>query len=62
MELSQSEYNTLIYALKVAIETQKKLASQHNNPTFIREDFNQLLIKVEKWQRKLKRNSNKQLT
>lgn len=59
MELSQSEYNTLIYALKVAIQTQNQLASQHNNPTFIREDFNQLLVKVEKWQRKQKRILNK---
>jgi len=52
MELESSEVNTVWLALKTAITKQNELASQHNNPTFIREDYNQLLIKVEKWQRK----------
>lgn len=52
MELNISEVNTLWLALSIAITKQNELASQHNNPTFIREDFNQLKIKIEKWQRK----------
>lgn len=52
MELEVSEVNTVWLALKTAITKQNELASQHNNTTFIRDDFNQLLIKVEKWQRK----------
>lgn len=52
MELESSEVNTVWLALKTAITKQNELASQYNNPTFIRNDYNQLLVKVEKWQRK----------
>ena len=52
MILESSEVNTLWLALSIAITKQNELAIQHNNPTFIRDDFNQIKIKIEKWQRK----------
>lgn len=59
MELEASEVNTLWLALSIAITKQNELASQHNDPTFIRDDFNQLKIKIEKWQRKQVRKQPK---
>lgn len=52
MELNISEVNTMWLALTIAITKQNELVSQHNNPAFKRDDFDQLKIKIEKWQRK----------
>lgn len=59
MELESSEVNTMWLALTIAITKQNELASQHNNPTFKRDDFDQLKIKIEKWQRKQTRKQPK---
>jgi len=52
MELEISEVNTIWLALTIAIIKQNELAQLHNEEIFIRDDFNQLKIKIEKWQRK----------
>jgi len=59
MQLEESEVNTIWLALKTAIQYQNDLATKTNDQTFIREDYNQLLVKLEKWQRK---QSKKPLT
>lgn len=51
--LDQSELNTLIHAVNVAIKHQNDLAKLHNNTVFIRDDFSQILIKLKKLQRKV---------
>lgn len=52
MVLETSEVNTMWLALTIAIKQQNELAKLHNEDAFKRDDFNQLLIKAEKWQRK----------
>lgn len=57
MNLDQSELNTLIYALEVAVKYQKELATKHNNDVFVREDFIDLLNKAKKEQRRSTKKS-----
>lgn len=52
MQLDESEVNTMWLALKTAIQHQENLANIANDKTFIREDYNQLLVNIEKWQKK----------
>lgn len=57
MNLDQSELNTLIYALEVAVKCQRELATKHNNDVFVREDFIDLLNKAKKEQRRSTKKS-----
>lgn len=55
MELTETEYNTLIYAIETAIYHQNELVKKHNDTTFDRQDFKELLNKIKKQHRQKKK-------